>query len=88
MGSYLQIDTSSNFQINNMPTFSARKQEKKVKVIFANGLLFVEKENGKQQAFPLEWYPKLLEATDEEREDWAQTSTGIRFNQLDTDIPL
>jgi hypothetical protein len=71
-----------------MPTFSTRKQEKKVKVIFANGLLFVEKENGKQQAFPLEWYPKLLEATDEEREDWEQTSTGIRFNQLDTDIPL
>jgi len=71
-----------------MPTFSTRKQEKKVKVIFANGLLFVERENGKQQAFPLEWYPKLLEATDEEREDWEQTSTGIRFNQLDTDIPL
>jgi len=71
-----------------MPTFSTRRQEKKVKVIFANGLLFVEKENGKQQAFPLEWYPKLLDATDEEREDWEQTSTGIRFNQLDTDIPL
>jgi hypothetical protein len=71
-----------------MPTFSTRKQEKKVKVVFANGLLFVEKENGKQQAFPLEWYPRLLDATDEEREDWEQTSTGIRFNQLDTDIPL
>jgi len=71
-----------------MPTFSTRKQDKKVKVVFANGLLFVEKENGKQQAFPLEWYPKLLDATDEEREDWEQTSTGIRFNQLDTDIPL
>jgi hypothetical protein len=71
-----------------MPTFSTRKQEKKVKVVFANGLLIVEKENGKQQAFPLEWYPRLLDATDEEREDWEQTSTGIRFNQLDTDIPL
>ena len=71
-----------------MPTFSTRKQEKKVKVVFANGLLFVEKENGKQQAFPLEWYPKLMDATDEERDDWEQTSTGIRFNQLDTDIPL
>jgi hypothetical protein len=71
-----------------MPTFTTRKQEKKVKVIFANGLLFVEKENGKQQAFPLEWFPKLQNATDEEREDWDQTSTGIRFNKLDTEIPL
>jgi hypothetical protein len=71
-----------------MPTFTTRKQEKKVKVIFGNGLLFVEKENGKQQAFPLEWFPKLQNATDEEREDWDQTSTGIRFNKLDTEIPL
>jgi hypothetical protein len=68
--------------------FTSRKQEKKVKVTFANGLLFVEKENGKQQAFPLEWFPKLQDATDEEREDWEQTSNGIRFNKLDTIIPL
>lgn len=71
-----------------MPLLSTRKQEKKVKVTFANGLLFVEKEDGKQQAFPLEWFPKLLNATDEEREDWSQTGKGIRFNQLDTEVSL
>jgi len=69
-----------------MPLFTSRKQEKKVKVTFGNGLLFVEKENGKQQAFPLEWFPKLLNATDEEREDWVQTNKGIHFNQLDLDV--
>ncbi|HAL83745.1 MAG TPA: DUF2442 domain-containing protein [Mucilaginibacter sp.] len=71
-----------------MPLFTSRKQEKKVKVSFSNGLLFVEKENGKQQAFPLEWFPKLLNATDEEREDWVQTDKGIHFNQLDLDVSL
>jgi Protein of unknown function (DUF2442) len=71
-----------------MALFTSRKQEKKVKVVFGNGLLFVEKENGKQQAFPLEWFPKLLNASDEEREDWEQTSTGIRFNQLDLNVNL
>lgn len=71
-----------------MALFTSRKQGKKVKVTFANGLLFVENENGKQQAFPLEWFPKLMNATDEEREDWEQTNNGIRFNKLDTDIPL
>ena len=71
-----------------MALFTSRKQEKKIKVTFANGLLFVEKENGKQQAFPLEWFPKLQDATDEEREDWEQTPNGIRFNKLDTIIPL
>jgi len=69
-----------------MPLFNTRKQEKKVKVTFSNGLLFVEHEGGKQQAFPLEWFPQLLNATDEEREDWTQTSTGIRFNKLGLDI--
>jgi len=69
-----------------MPLFTSRKQEKKVKVTFGNGLLFVEKPDGKQLAFPLEWFPKLLQATDEEREDWVQTDKGIHFNQLDLDV--
>ena len=69
-----------------MPISTTRKEEKKVKVTFSNGLLFVEKPDGKQQAFPLEWFPKLLNASDEDREDWTQTSKGIRFNKLDVDV--
>jgi len=71
-----------------MAIFHTRKQEKKVKVTFANGLLLVESEGGKQQALPLDFFPKLINATDEEREDWTQTSTGIRFNKLDLDVSL
>lgn len=71
-----------------MPLLNTRKNEKKVKVTFSNGLLFVEREGGKQQAFPLEWFPKLMNATDEERDDWTQTEHGIRFNQLDVDVSL
>lgn len=69
-----------------MPLFTSRKQEKKVKVTFSNGLLFVEKPDGKQQAFPMEWFPKLMNATDEQREDWVQTGKGLHFNQLDLDV--
>jgi hypothetical protein len=69
-----------------MPLFTSRKQEKKVKVTFSNGLLLVEKDNGKQQVFPLDFFPKLLNATDEEREDWTQTDKGIHFNKLDLDV--
>ena len=69
-----------------MPLFSSRKEEKKVKVTFANGLLFVEKHDGKKQAFPLEWFPKLLNASDEEREDWTPTDKGIHWNKIDLDI--
>ena len=71
-----------------MPLFTTRKQEKKVKVTFANGLLLVENEGGKQQVFPLDFFPKLINATEEEREDWTQTATGIRFNKIDLDVSL
>ncbi|MFI5163129.1 MAG: hypothetical protein ACHQHN_17745 [Sphingobacteriales bacterium] len=71
-----------------MPLFTSRKQEKKVKVTFGNGLLFVEREGDKQQVFPLEFFPKLANATDEEREDWTQTDKGIRFNKLSLDVNL
>jgi hypothetical protein len=69
-----------------MPLFTSRKQEKKVKVTFSNGLLFVEKGDGKQQVVPLDFFPKLLNATEEERADWTQTDKGIHFNKLDLDI--
>jgi len=71
-----------------MPLFTSRKQEKKVKVTFSNGLLFVEREGDRQQVFPLEFFPKLMNATDEERADWKQTDKGIHFNQLDLDVNL
>ncbi len=69
-----------------MPLYNKRKQEKKVKTTFSNGLLFVEFEGGKQQAFPLEWFPKLLNASEEERADWTQTDNGIHFNSLGLDV--
>ena len=69
-----------------MPLFTSRKQEKKVKVTFGNGLLFIEKPDGKQLAFPLEWYPKLLNASEEELADWVQTHNGIYFTKLDQDV--
>jgi hypothetical protein len=71
-----------------MPLFTSRKQEKKVKVTFSNGLLFVEREGDRQQVFPLEFFPKLMNATEEERADWKQTDKGIRFNQLDLDVNI
>lgn len=71
-----------------MPLFTSRKQGKQVKVTFSNGLLFVEKEDGKSEVFPLEFFPKLLNATDEQREDWTLTDKGIHFNQLDLNVDV
>jgi hypothetical protein len=69
-----------------MPLFTSRRQEKKVKVTFSNGLLFIEREGEKAQALPLDFFPKLLNASDEDRQDWKQTDKGIHFNKLDIDV--
>ena len=69
-----------------MPLLNTRKKSKEVKVTFSKGLLFVEHEGGKQQAFPLEWFPKLQKANEDELNDWTQTDNGLHFNKLDTDI--
>ena len=71
-----------------MPLFSSRKEEKKVKVTFAKGLLFIEKPDGKSEAFALAFFPKLLNATEEKRADWTQTDKGIHWNKLDLDISI
>jgi hypothetical protein len=71
-----------------MPLLNTRRQEKKVKVTFSDGLLLVENKDGKQQVFPLEWFPKLANASYEERADWTQTEKGIHFNQLGIDVAL
>jgi hypothetical protein len=71
-----------------MGVFTSRKQGKQVKVTFDKGLLFVEHEDGKQQAFPLEWYPALQNATEDQLADWSHTPQGIHFNQLDVGVDL
>ena len=71
-----------------MPLLNTRKNKKEVKVTFSNGLLFVEEEGGKKQAFPLEWFPALMNATEEEQQDWTQTDHGLHFNKLGIDVNL
>ena len=71
-----------------MPLLNTRKQKKAVKVTFSNGLLLVEDEGGKQQAFPLEWFPALQAASDEDRTDWTQTDKGLHFNKLGIDVAI
>ena len=69
-----------------MPLFTTRKQEKKAKVVFSDDLLLIEFEGGKTQVFPLDWFPALKAASDEERADWEQTDKGIRFNKLNVEV--
>lgn len=71
-----------------MALFTSRKQQKPVEVKFQKGLLFIKQDNGAEVAYPLDWQPKLLQATEEERADWQvkPDGSGIHWNKLDVDI--
>ncbi|GAA4101536.1 DUF2442 domain-containing protein [Mucilaginibacter panaciglaebae] len=81
-----KVSPRGNLEKVDMPLFTRRKQDKKAKVVFSGDLLLVEFDGGKPQVFPLDWFPALKSATDEERADWDQTDKGIRFNKLNLDI--
>ena len=72
----------------NMPLFTSRKQQGNIKLSFQDDMLLVEKPDGKQQVFPLTFYPALLGATEEDKQDWEQTTTGIRWKKLNVDINI
>jgi hypothetical protein len=71
-----------------MALFTSRKQQKPVEVKFQKGLLFVKVDDGKEIAYPLDWHPKLMQASDDERADWQMKAdgSGIHWNKLDIDI--
>ena len=52
--------------------------------------LTVELNDGRTISAPLAWYPRLLHATPEERENWRLIGKGqgIHWNDLDEDISV
>lgn len=65
-----------------MPLFTSRKQQQNLKVTFQDDMLLVELPDGKQQVFPLAFFPALKDASEEDRNDWTATANGIRWNKL------
>ncbi len=71
-----------------MPLFTSRKQQGNIKLSFQDDMLLVKKPDGKQQVFPLTFFPALMKATEEEKQNWEQTTTGIRWKDLNVDINI
>lgn len=71
-----------------MAIFTSRKQKKDIKLTFTGDMLYIGWDGGKTQVFPLAWFPKLQQATDEDRNDWTLTADGIHWNKLDETITL
>ena len=61
-----------------------------VDVTVTDDTLHVELSDGRSLAVPLEWYPRLVNGTPEERNDWRLIGRGqgIHWEALDEDISI
>lgn len=57
-------------------------------VVFDNDKLYVSLTDGRVIPTPLEWYPRLANATDAERHHWEAGITGIHWPDVDEDLSI
>lgn len=58
------------------------------KLWFENDKIYILKAEGKALWLSLRWYPRLLHASDSQREKYSINAVGIRWEELDEDGSL
>ena len=60
--------------------------ENKIKVWFEDNQIFMKTASGEKKSHPLSWFPKLLNASDEERKAFSISPFGIYWEEIDEDL--
>lgn len=55
---------------------------------FDDDYMWVEIDDGRTLGIPLAWFPRLLHATKEQREDYELSRRGMHWDALDEDISV
>jgi hypothetical protein len=73
-----------------MAIFSSRKDKRNLEIHFQKDMLYVRLSDGREQAFPLAWFPRLQEAREEDLQDWklSDDGTSIRWNKLNEQLDI
>ena len=73
-----------------MSTLVKHNPPKAVEVWFEEQKLIVRIEDGREVAVPLEWFPKLRDATPGELNNWSfiGNGIGIHWEDLDEDLSI
>ncbi len=73
-----------------MSILTISKSNKATDVIFNDSKMIVFIEDGREIAFPLEWFPKLRNATVEQLNKWRfiGEGEGIHWEELDEDLSI
>lgn len=70
------------------PSDAPRDEEHPVSVTFDQEMMRVTLKDGREIATPLSWYPRLQDATPEQRSQYSLSATGIHWELLDEDISV
>jgi hypothetical protein len=65
-----------------------REEDHPVAVKIGDNMLWVTLHDGRVIGTPLEWYPRLAEATPEQRANYELGLTGIYWPDLDEDLSV
>ncbi|MFD0939185.1 DUF2442 domain-containing protein [Pedobacter boryungensis] len=60
--------------------------ENKIKVWFEDNRIYIKNALGEKRSHPLSWFPKLLNASDEERNNFSISPFGIHWEKIDEDL--
>ncbi|NBC03538.1 MAG: DUF2442 domain-containing protein [Bacteroidetes bacterium] len=73
-----------------MSTLVKNKLVKATDLEFTEDALKVFLEDGREMTVPIEWFPKLRNASPQERNNWRfiGNGVGIHWNSLDEDISI
>ena len=71
-----------------MNTLAINKSTKATNVSFDEFRFFVQLEDGREIAIPLEWFPLIKNASDKQKQNWRLIGSGegIHWEDLDEDI--
>ena len=56
------------------------------KLWFEDGRIFMETVRGEVRSQPMRFYPRLQQATDEQRTEWTESYFGLHWEKIDEDI--
>jgi hypothetical protein len=66
------------------------KSKNAIDIVFLNSKMIVFLEDGRELSIPLEWFPKLRKATEEQLNKWRfiGSGEGIHWDEIDEDISI
>ena len=73
-----------------MNTLISKKEEKAISLWFTEDMLYIRLSDGRELGTPLEWFPKLKNATESQKEKWKfiGKGIGIHWEEIDEDLSV